>query len=64
MNIEFDANHLQIFKDDKITPPDYRIMFSRDGVYVDIGLTDELMERLRQWLNNIHSSGGKANATE
>lgn len=56
MNVEFVANHIQIWKNEEEDKPDYDVCFTRDGIYVIIGMNEELMEHLRQWLNNIQSS--------
>ena len=61
MNVEFNASDLQIWKNPSGEIVDYDICFSRDGVYVTIGLSEELVETLREWLNNYQSSRGKAN---
>ena len=57
MNVEFIANHIQIWKkedDDELA--DYYFGFTRNGVYVTVGMSVEMMGRIRQWLNNIHDS--------
>ena len=57
MNVEFVANHIQIWKkEDDDESSDYYLCFTQNGIYVTIGVDIELMEHLRQWLNNIHSS--------
>jgi len=59
MNVEFVADHVQIWKNEE-GRPDYDICFTRDGVYVTIGMSGELMEHFRQWINNIQSSKERA----
>lgn len=60
MNVEFNANHVQVWKNPSGEIPKYDICFTRNGTYVTIGMSEELMEHLRQWLNNIHNSRGTA----
>ena len=57
MNVEFNASDLQIWKNPSGELTDYDICFTRDGVYVTIGLSEELVETLREWLNNYQSLG-------
>jgi len=60
MNVEFVANHIQIWeKEDDDELSDYYLCFTQNGIYVTIGMSEELMEHIRQWLNNIHK--GSAN---
>lgn len=64
MNVEFVADSIQIWKNDGEDEPDYDMCFTRNarnGVYVTVGMSAELMEHLRQWLNNIHDSRESAN---
>ena len=59
MNIEMLASHVQLFKDEGYDES-WELLFSHDGCYISIGLSDELFETLRQWMNNYHSSSGSA----
>ena len=56
MNVEMIATHVQLIREEEHDEPDWELLFSHDGCYISIGLSDELFEALRQWMNNYHGS--------
>ncbi len=57
MNVEFNADHIQIWKNESIEDgdSDYSLCCTKDGIYVIVGISEELMETLGKWINNIQS---------
>ena len=63
MNVTMIAKTFQVWAEEENGEPDYEMLFTDgDGGYIEIGLSEELFQRIQKWLMTFPSKMSKVNA--